>query len=104
MCPLRDCLVYDAGNRELRMTSKYIILSAIAIGALSVSANAQMQTEKKGMTSPAVSPTKTETTTTDTTMDKKSDAMEDKKEMHSRHHGRHHHGRHHHHHRTHHKM
>ena len=84
------------------MTSKYMILTAIAIGALSVAANAQMSNSMGTMSKPAMKPStshpglppKSEVRT-DMTMDKKSDAMEDKKEMHSRHH---HLGRHHHHH------
>ena len=91
------------------MTSKNMLLTVIAIGSLSATANAQMSNSmgtmsKPGMkasTSHAGMPPKA-APASDAMMDKKSDAMEDKKEMHSRHH---HHRMHHHHHRMmHHKM
>ena len=94
------------------MISKNMILTAIAIGAMSASANAQMANSMGAMSGPGMKSTTTTThkmtmpmkpaATSDAMMDKKSDAMEDKKEMHSNRH--HHHMRHHHHRMMHHKM
>ena len=85
------------------MTSKNIIFSIVAIGALSASANAQMANSMGTMSKPGMKATTSHTAMpskpaakSDAMMDKKSDAMEDKKEMKSRHH---HHRMHHHHHR-----
>ena len=81
------------------MTSKNMIFTLLAIGAMSASANAQMSNSMGSMSKPGMKATTSHTTMTpksDAMMDKKSDTMEDKKEMHSRHH---HHRMHHHHHR-----
>lgn len=81
------------------MTSKSMIMTVIAIGALSASANAQMANSMGSMSKPGMKATTSHTTMTpksDAMMDKKSDAMEDKKMMHSTRHHRH---MHHHHHR-----
>jgi hypothetical protein len=112
-CPLRDGNHKNAGLRELLMTSKNMLLTVIAIGAMSATANAQMSNSMGSMSKPGMKATTTHTMSpksdammdkkSDAMMDKKSDAMEDKKEMHARHH--HHHMHHHHHHMMmHHKM
>jgi hypothetical protein len=103
-CPLRDGNHKNAGLREFLMTSKNMIFTLLAIGAMSTSANAQMSNSMGSMSKPGMKATTSHTTMTpksDAMMDKKSDAMEDKKMMHS---SRHHRHMHHHHRMMHHKM